>query len=77
MGGDQAPLSEHREQAEDLQGRITDLLDALELLKKKEKELEGVLREADVLRASLDFRMEGIREMRAGGWTITPDGRAH
>jgi len=63
-------------QVENLQGKITDLLDALDLLKKKETELEGVLREADKLRGSLARRMEGIQEMRAGGWTITPDGRA-
>jgi hypothetical protein len=76
MGGDQASLSEHRAQAEDLQGKNTDLMDALEILKKKETELEGILREADKLRGSLALRVEKIQGMRAGGWTITPDGLA-
>jgi hypothetical protein len=75
MGGDQGILSEHRAQAEDLQGKITDLMDTLELLNKRATELEGIVREADKLRGSLALRMEKIQGMRAVGHTISADGR--
>jgi DNA repair exonuclease SbcCD ATPase subunit len=75
MGGDHAPLAEDRAQAENLQAKIDDHKDSLELLNKRVTELERILREADKLRGSLALRMEKIREMRALGHTISPDGR--